>query len=207
MQLKCSDSIEVCPILFLHLTFSPTLTFPLLFPSTFTHLSFSLFYYSLFYSHLLSYSRVISLSFTLPPSPSNLLSLASSISLSFLSPYLHIHLMSTYLLSSCISSCQAEEMGHNPLYLMLPAGITCGFSFMLPMATIANAIAYATGKFQVKDMVRRWEVILSLSVKIRACNFRLQFKLNKTVQLLFLFFFHNNVYYYLFPYFLFSYVT
>ena len=56
-------------------------------------------------------------------------------------------------------------MGHNPLYLMLPVGITCSFAFMLPMATIPNAIAYATGKIQVKDMVRkqenRWQVYQS----------------------------------------------
>ena len=105
-------------------------------------------------------------------------------------------LTSIYLFSLSISCCQAEEMGYHPLYLMLPAGITCSFAFMLPMATIPNAIAYATGKFQVKDMVSRREATLSLSVKIQACNFSWQLKLNKTVQLLFRFF-HNNVYYYL----------
>ncbi|XP_063955483.1 Na(+)/citrate cotransporter-like [Lytechinus pictus] len=41
----------------------------------------------------------------------------------------------------------------NPLYLMLPAVIACSSSFMLPVATPPNAIAFAHGNLSVLDMV------------------------------------------------------
>ena len=48
---------------------------------------------------------------------------------------------------------QGEEIHVLPYYLMLPAAISCSFAFMLPVATPPNAIVFAGGHLQVKDMV------------------------------------------------------
>lgn len=48
---------------------------------------------------------------------------------------------------------QALRLNLNPLYLMFPCVIAASFAFMLPVATPPNAIAFATGRLSVKDMV------------------------------------------------------
>jgi sodium-dependent dicarboxylate transporter 2/3/5 len=47
----------------------------------------------------------------------------------------------------------------DPKLLMIPAAISASCAFMLPVATAPNAIAYGTGKFQIKDMVREGFVL------------------------------------------------
>ena len=49
---------------------------------------------------------------------------------------------------------QSQKLGYSPLYLMLPIGLSCTFAFMLPVSTPPNAIAFATGKIRIMDMVR-----------------------------------------------------
>ncbi|XP_022086477.1 solute carrier family 13 member 5-like [Acanthaster planci] len=46
------------------------------------------------------------------------------------------------------------SIGVNPLFLMLPATVTCSFAFMLPVATPPNAIAFAYEQITVMDMVK-----------------------------------------------------
>ncbi len=46
-------------------------------------------------------------------------------------------------------------MDMNPLFLMFPAAISTSFSFMLPVATPPNAMAFARGRIRVIDMVTR----------------------------------------------------
>ena len=49
---------------------------------------------------------------------------------------------------------QAIDLGKNPLYLMLPVAVTTSFSFMFPVSSPPNAIAFATGRLRVVDMVQ-----------------------------------------------------
>ncbi|KZS20753.1 Solute carrier family 13 member 4 [Daphnia magna] len=42
----------------------------------------------------------------------------------------------------------------NPLFLMLPATVTCSYAFMLPVATPPNAIVFAAGRMNPIDMVK-----------------------------------------------------
>ena len=52
-----------------------------------------------------------------------------------------------------VSFIQGEEINVHPWYLMLPAAISCSFTFMLHIATPPNAIIFAGGHLKVKDMV------------------------------------------------------
>jgi len=42
----------------------------------------------------------------------------------------------------------------NPLFLMIPATISCSFAFMLPVATPPNAIIFGTDRIKIKDMTK-----------------------------------------------------
>ena len=42
----------------------------------------------------------------------------------------------------------------NPLFLMLPATVTCSYAFMLPVATPPNAIVFSAAKMSPVDMVK-----------------------------------------------------
>ncbi|KAK2714007.1 Na(+)/citrate cotransporter-like isoform X2 [Artemia franciscana] len=48
----------------------------------------------------------------------------------------------------------SEQIGVNPLYLMLPAAVTCSYAFMLPVATPPNAIVFTAGKMKAKEMIK-----------------------------------------------------
>ncbi|CAH1261850.1 SLC13A5 [Branchiostoma lanceolatum] len=60
----------------------------------------------------------------------------------------------------------AERLCINPYYLMVPASISASFSFMLPVATMPNAIIYSYGKLTVLDMMKSgiWLNVLCLLV-------------------------------------------
>ena len=61
--------------------------------------------------------------------------------------------MLVYLNHNYFYILQSVEMGKSPLYLMMPIAVTTSFAFMLPVATPPNAIAFATGKIKIMDMV------------------------------------------------------
>ncbi len=48
----------------------------------------------------------------------------------------------------------AVSLKLNPLYLMLPATLTCSYAFMLPVATPPNAIVYSASGMKTTDMVK-----------------------------------------------------
>ncbi|XP_046438107.1 solute carrier family 13 member 5-like isoform X1 [Daphnia pulex] len=53
-----------------------------------------------------------------------------------------------------ILSEMANTIQVNPLFLMLPATVTCSYAFMLPVATPPNAIVFAAGKMNQVDMMK-----------------------------------------------------
>ena len=42
----------------------------------------------------------------------------------------------------------------NPLFLMIPATISCSFAFMLPVATPPNAIIFGTNRVKISEMAK-----------------------------------------------------
>ena len=42
----------------------------------------------------------------------------------------------------------------DPTLLLIPAAISASCAFMLPVATMPNAVVYGTGEFSIKRMVR-----------------------------------------------------
>ncbi len=48
----------------------------------------------------------------------------------------------------------APALGVDPIRLLVPATIAASYAFMLPVATPPNAIAFSTGRLQIRDMAR-----------------------------------------------------
>eukprot|EP00743_Colponemidia_sp_Colp-15_P006237 GILK01006709.1.p1 GENE.GILK01006709.1~~GILK01006709.1.p1 ORF type:complete len:628 (+),score=88.70 GILK01006709.1:223-1884(+) len=48
----------------------------------------------------------------------------------------------------------AKSIKVHPLFLMIPATISCSYAFMLPVATPPNAIAFSTHRITIKQMMR-----------------------------------------------------
>jgi len=53
----------------------------------------------------------------------------------------------------------ATASGVDPTLLLIPAAISASCAFMLPVATMPNAVVYGTGEFSIKQMVREGFVI------------------------------------------------
>lgn len=53
----------------------------------------------------------------------------------------------------------ATSSGYAPEVFMIPAAIAASCAFMLPVATAPNAIAYSTGEFEIKDMMREGAIL------------------------------------------------
>ena len=51
------------------------------------------------------------------------------------------------------SSLQSRSLNLNPLYLMIPATLSCSYAFMLPVATPPNAIVYTASGMSTSVMV------------------------------------------------------
>ena len=48
----------------------------------------------------------------------------------------------------------AKSTNTNPLYLMIPATVTCSYAFMLPVATPPNAIVFSASGMNTIDMIK-----------------------------------------------------
>ncbi|RMF06566.1 MAG: SLC13/DASS family transporter [Candidatus Neomarinimicrobiota bacterium] len=48
----------------------------------------------------------------------------------------------------------AVDIRIHPLFLLIPATLSCSFAFMLPVATPPNAIIFGTDRVEIRDMVR-----------------------------------------------------
>lgn len=53
----------------------------------------------------------------------------------------------------------AISAGLDPAIFMIPAAMAASCAYMLPVATAPNAIAYGTGEFEIRDMVREGAVL------------------------------------------------
>lgn len=49
--------------------------------------------------------------------------------------------------------CQAEAIGVNPLYMLVPSALCVSFSFLLPVSNPPNAIVFTYGHLTSMDMV------------------------------------------------------
>ncbi|XP_055935975.1 Na(+)/citrate cotransporter-like isoform X2 [Argiope bruennichi] len=63
------------------------------------------------------------------------------------------NLTTTVILLPILSQ-MALSIGINPLYLMLPATVVSSYAFMLPVATIPNAIVFEEGNMKTLDMLK-----------------------------------------------------
>ncbi|TVQ28030.1 MAG: DASS family sodium-coupled anion symporter [Spirochaetaceae bacterium] len=60
----------------------------------------------------------------------------------------------------------AIQLNANPLIVAAAAGIASSFAYLLPANTPPNAIAYASGHFTTKDMMKAGIVLLALSIVV-----------------------------------------
>ncbi len=65
----------------------------------------------------------------------------------------------------------ATAMGVHPLLLMLPATLSASCAFMLPIATPPNAIVFASGEVEIRDMVRAGLLLNLIGVVVIATLF------------------------------------
>lgn len=56
-----------------------------------------------------------------------------------------------FLIANCL--CQAEAIGVNPLYMLVPTALCVSFSFLLPVSNPPNAIVFTYGHLTSMDMV------------------------------------------------------
>ncbi|KAL3857575.1 hypothetical protein ACJMK2_012225 [Sinanodonta woodiana] len=60
----------------------------------------------------------------------------------------------------------AVRLQINPTYLMIPVAVSASFAYLLPVGTPPNAIVFASGYIQIKDMVKIGIVLNVLAVLI-----------------------------------------
>ncbi|KAK3581966.1 hypothetical protein CHS0354_023437 [Potamilus streckersoni] len=60
----------------------------------------------------------------------------------------------------------AVRLQINPMYLMIPVAVSASFAYLLPVGTPPNAIVFASGYIQIKDMVKIGSVLNVLAVLI-----------------------------------------
>jgi sodium-dependent dicarboxylate transporter 2/3/5 len=65
----------------------------------------------------------------------------------------------------------ATAMGVHPFLLMLPATLSASCAFMLPIATPPNAIVFASGEVEIRDMVRAGLILNLIGVLVIATLF------------------------------------
>jgi len=58
----------------------------------------------------------------------------------------------------------AHSMGVHPLTFMVPTALTCSLAFVLPVSTPPNALAFASGRLQVRDMISLGLVMNAIGV-------------------------------------------
>lgn len=58
-----------------------------------------------------------------------------------------------------ILAAAAISAGLDPAIFMIPAAMAASCAYMLPVATAPNAIAFGTGEFEIRDMVREGAVL------------------------------------------------
>ena len=66
----------------------------------------------------------------------------------------------------------AKSIGTNPLFLMIPATVTCSYAFMLPVATPPNAIVYSASGMKTSEMMFAGSVlnVICICVNVIAVN-------------------------------------
>ncbi|XP_012940973.1 solute carrier family 13 member 3-like [Aplysia californica] len=64
------------------------------------------------------------------------------------------------------ATCQALNLGMNPLYLMVPGVLASSMAFMLPVATPPNTIVFATGHIKASDMGKAGFILNVLCVLV-----------------------------------------
>ena len=52
-----------------------------------------------------------------------------------------------------ILSQMSSSLCTNPIYLMITAGVSCSYAFMLPVATAPNAIVFGASTLKTVDMM------------------------------------------------------
>jgi len=64
----------------------------------------------------------------------------------------------------------ANVMEINPLYLMIPATISCSYAFILPVATPPNAIVFSASKMKSSDMIKAG-LLMNIVCIVVLCSF------------------------------------